>query len=98
MRRLCTWLREQRKDRSVQQKPNAHGLSLYVAVGQWGGLHFIPSRLGLRIVVGWVGVNLCNYDVDRLIGLMANRIETLTAPATHAGIPKYYSDPDAYWE
>ena len=53
------------------------GLSLYVSIGAWAHSQFKINALGVRIVVGWVAINLCFYDVDWVLGTLVTKYDEM---------------------
>lgn len=44
------------------------GFSLYFCVGRYGGWRFVKDGPALRITLGWVGVAILFFDLERYVG------------------------------
>ena len=53
------------------------GIGFYVCIGtEWGGFR-IDLGYGLRVVLGWFAISFTNYDIDWMIGIMAEELNNL---------------------
>lgn len=51
------------------------GLSVYVSVGKWAGIGGGVDGGMLRICLGWVGVGIAAFDLERFLGMLASKLE-----------------------
>lgn len=52
-----------------------NGFTVYVCVGRWAGFHILVDGPSLRIVLGWVAIAFCAFDIEVFLEEFAELLE-----------------------
>lgn len=55
------------------------GLTLYIAIGRYGGFRVIKDGPSLRLILGWVAFGVMAVDLEVMLGRAAKLISTANA-------------------
>jgi hypothetical protein len=50
------------------------GFSVYVSVGRWAGVGGGIDGALLRVTLGWVGIGVGLFDLERFLGMLARKL------------------------
>ncbi len=51
------------------------GISVYFVIGRWGGIGGGIDGGILRMCLGWLGIGLCGFDLERFLGALSRQIQ-----------------------